>query len=224
MRTTIRDQLSSVVQDLITTLAENRVLQAEDIAKRDELFYSKSSSFSIKLSSLARQGIGLISQDPGIAFDVEYAIIAQALDIVGDSPVADQYWQEAVKTSPSDYYRIVNKRGYADFLIRQGRHQAGRKQYQEALEIWDNSSDFQKFTNGYTYQMWFYSEVWNLPAPHGRAEDCYRNAKSIYESISSAPAKSSALKALETIYSKSPLGFATGMAGNNLPPPPPASN
>jgi tetratricopeptide (TPR) repeat protein len=128
---------------------------------------------------------------------VEYSLVAQALDIVGDIPEADRYWQDAVGASPSDYYRIVNKRGYADFLFRQGRHQAGRKQYEEAASILDNDSDFNKWTNGYTYQMWFNSEVWNIPAPHGRADECFRDAKSLYESISSAGTKANCLQSLE---------------------------
>ncbi len=214
MRTTVRDQLASIVQELITTLAENRILQSEDIAKRDALFYSKGSSFSLKLSSLARQASALIAQDRNIVFDVEFAVIAQALDVVGDIHEADRDWQAAVAVSSSDYYKIVNKRGYADFLFRQGRHQAGRKQYEEALTILDNNSDFNKWTNGYTYQMWFTSEVWNIPAPHGRAADCYRDAMGLYESISSAIAKANCMQGLA----------AARLASPSAPAPPTPSN
>lgn len=186
MRTTLRDQLSDIAQELIKTMAENSVLQSEPVDRRDSQFFAKSSSFSLKLSSLARQANALMEQDRTLAFDVEHSVLAQALDVVGDSPAADQNWQAAVQASPSPYYRIINKRGYADFLFRQGRHEAGRNEYEEALSLWENSSDFKKATNGYTYQMWFVSEAWNLPAPHGRAEDCYRNALALLESISSS--------------------------------------
>jgi tetratricopeptide (TPR) repeat protein len=208
MRTTIRDQLSSIVQELITTLVENRILQSEEVAKRDALFYGKSSAFSLKLSSLARQASALVAEEPNIVFDVEFAVIAQALDVVGDIPEADRNWQAAVAASPSDYYKIVNKRGYADFLFRQGRHQPGRKQYEESLGILDNNSDFNKWTNGYSYQMWFVSEVMNIPAPHGRAEDCYKNAVGLYELISSPIAKANCLRSLEAAR----LGFASPAA------------
>jgi tetratricopeptide (TPR) repeat protein len=214
MRTTVRDQLSSIVQELITTLAENRILQTEVLAKRDALFYSKTSSFSLKLSSLARQASALIEQDRDIVFDIEFAVLAQALDVVGDIPEADRYWQAAVAVSRSDYYKIVNKRGYADFVFRYGRHQPGRKEYEEALTILDNDSDFNKWTNGYTYQMWFTSEVWNIPAPHGRAEECYRDAKGLYESISSPVVKANCIQALE----------AARLASPSAPAPPTPSN
>jgi tetratricopeptide (TPR) repeat protein len=215
LTTSLRDQLSSIVQELISTISENRVLQNEHITKRDALFYSKASSFSLKLSSLARQASALMTQDREIVFDVEFAVVAQALDIVGDYPEADRYWQAAMATSPSDYYKIVNKRGYADFLFRQGHHQAGRKQYEEALGILDNSSsDFNKYTNGYTYQMWYGSEMWNIPAPHGRANECYGDAKGLYESISSAAIKANCLQGLE----------ATRLAYAGAPIPPTPSN
>lgn len=214
MRTGIREQLSSIVQELITTLAENSVLQSEPMNNRDVLFYSKSSSFSHKLSSLARQASALIELEPTIAFDVELSAVAQALNIVGDIPQADKFFQQAIKASPSDFYKIINLRMYADFLFRQGKHQPGRKIFEDALGIFDNDSDFNKATNGYTYQMWFVSEVWNIPSPHGQAEECYKNARGLIESISATTYRVNFLQSLESARKASPLMTAQQVASS----------
>jgi len=198
IRTTIREQFSRIVQELITTLADNSVLQSEPLNERDGLFYSKSSSFSHKLSSLARQASALIALEPMIAFDVELSAVAQALNIVGDMPQADNFFQQAIKASPSDFYKIINLRMYAEFLFQQGKHQQGRKVFEDALGIFDNNSDFNKAANGYTYQVWFISEVWNIPSPHGQAEECYKNARGLMESISSSTYRMNLLQSLET--------------------------
>lgn len=220
LRTTIRDQLASIVQEIITTLAENRLLQSEDVAKRDALFYSKSSAFSFKLSSLARQAAALIEYDEEIGFDVEFAAIAQAFDVVSDIPRAEGFWQNAVGASPSDYYRIINRRGYADFLFRQGRHSDGRTQYEEALAILDNDSDFNKWTNGYTYQMWFISEFWNIPLAHSRSEECFREAQRLYLLIDSALIKANSMQSLLAAQFALPSAEAPLPASNMTVPRP----
>ena len=133
---------------------------------------------------------------------MEYAVVAQAFMVVGDTPEADQHWRRAVASSPTPYYTLINKRAYADFLFRQGMHEQGRKLFAEALSILPNDSDFNKGSNGYTYQMWFVSEVCNIPSPHGKAEECHRQAQGLYESISAADYRRNCLNGLEAARAK----------------------
>ncbi len=217
MRTTIRDQLANVVQEIITTLAENSVLQSEPIQKRDNSFYAKGSSYSHKLSSLARQATALIeSVSDNIAFDVELSAVAQALDTVGDIFQADKYFERAIDVSPNDYYRIINMRLHAGFLFRQGKHQKGRKIFEDALAIFDDTSDFNKATNGYTYQFWFVTEVWAIPSPYGEAENCYKKAKGLYESISASSFRANCLQGLEAAFVTSPLAASSPAVQSSL--------
>ena len=114
--------------------------------------------------------------------DVDYVAIAQGLTLVGDNVLADTYMQNAISKSPSNFYRIINLRGYADFLFRQGRHEFAREKYQEAVKIFDNDTDFNKATNGYTYQMWMNSEFYS--GFSSESESHYQRALGIYNSIS----------------------------------------
>ena len=143
--------------------------------------------------ALARQAGHLIELTREIVFDIEFSVLAQAMELVGDIPEAERYWKEAVKSSPTDYYRIINTRAYGAFLVRQGEQERGRRLSKEALEIWGNTTDFSKFVNDSTYQLWGQTESGNSP---GQAQECFRNASETYETISLASMKSEAFRRL----------------------------
>jgi tetratricopeptide (TPR) repeat protein len=196
-RNTIHDQLGELTQELINVIAENSIIWSQEPSKRDALFYSKTSNISYKLSALARQAVYLMNQDSMLVSDLQYSIVANALSIVGDFPLAESLWKKAIDESPNEYYKIINKRSFANFQFNQGRHEAGRKQYEEALQIWDNSTDFNKFTNGYSYQMWLVSEISSFSAANNESEIYYKRAKSLFESISNVAMRNHALSGLE---------------------------
>ncbi len=108
---------------------------------------------------------------------------------------SDTFWQRAIKAAPSDFYRIINTRGYADFLFRQGRHEQGRRSYQQALDILNNDTDFNKSVNGYTYQMWMVSEA--AHRFNEEAETYYTRAKRLLDSVSHPVMKQNDLNRLE---------------------------
>ena len=213
MRTTVRDQLSGVVQELNKVLFENQELQTTLPMQQDSRFFRRSASIQESLATLCRQATALIELAPEIVFDIEFSVLARATEVVGDFPEAERYWKEAVKSSPTDYYRIINTRGYGAFSLRQGEHERGRRLFEEALSIWGNTTDFNKFANGYTYQFWGSAEWWNSPG-HGRADECFRNAKDIYETISGDAAKAQALRNLRSTH---PEPAPTGPSGPTGP-------
>jgi tetratricopeptide (TPR) repeat protein len=206
MQTTIRDQLSGVAQDLIQALADNEELLGTPPNQQDSVFHRRNSSMQQKLAALSGQASALVNEAPEIVYDVEYSVLAQALEYVGDLPEAERCWKEAVRISRSHYYTIVFKRGYGAFLIRQGEQQRGRATFEEALAIWSNTTDFNKLTNGFTYQFWGSAEL--VASAHGRAADLFREAREIYETVSSSPLKAQLLNRLRVVQpNQMPLGL-----------------
>ncbi len=201
VRTEIREQLNEIVRELLKTQSEAAL-----------------SSKNPKLASLARQGDAIIVGSGEIATDIDCSVIADSFAMLGDLPRAAHYWQRAVDLSPSDFYRVMNKRGYAQFLFFTGQHELGRKFYREALEIYDVTTDFNKATNGFTYQMWYFSEASSLSQSFSGAEDYYRQARGLFESISSIQWKRNVLSYLEN--ARSQIASLTADPAPNPNPPP----
>ncbi len=189
-----REQLSKTVAELIDLNWENNSLWSTAPENRNTTYYQKLSSISQVAASITRQAVFLVNSYPEMVTDVDYVTIAQGLTIVGDNLLADTYNQNAIAKSPSDFYRIINLRGYADFLFRQGRHESAREKYQEAVKVFNNDTDINKATNGYTYQMWMNSEFYNgFPA---EAESHYQRALGIYNTISNQLMKTDNLNSI----------------------------
>ena len=199
---TVRDQLTSTVTELIKLNAANARLLATPPEEQNPFFFQESSTNSQIAAPITRQSVFLVEKHPNIATDVDYVAIAQGLMIVGDNELADRYMLTATEKSPSDFYKIINLRGYADFLFRQGKHESGRNAYQKSLEIFDNDTDFNKLTNAYTYQMWMVSEAWNgFPQ---EAERHYQRASNLANSISSKTRNSNVIRQIEQAHDRTP--------------------
>ncbi|HEX8456474.1 MAG TPA: hypothetical protein VF656_04055 [Pyrinomonadaceae bacterium] len=192
---TIRDQVTELIGELIAIETERRKLAFDAGANKDELYFQTMSILNQKTSSLVRQAVYLINQEPLLITDIEYGTVAQSLTSAGDLPLADEYWRRAINASPSDYYKVLNRRGYAHFLFTQGRYEAGRKQFQEAVTVLDDTTDFNKLTNGYTYQGWMVSEAG--VRQYDEAKRWYERSKATYESIANPAMKKDPLVSLE---------------------------
>ncbi|HUR82889.1 MAG TPA: tetratricopeptide repeat protein [Thermoanaerobaculia bacterium] len=197
MLRTWRDQLTKIVSEIVKVDSEISSSWLVDQNARDERHFQKMSVLTQQITSLVRQAVFLAEKDPRHVADVEYVSIARALVYSGDLGGAKEYWERAVAASPSAYYRVSNTRAYADYLFANGRHEQARAQYRAALSLLDNTTDFSRNVNVYTYQMWMVSEAGNLPAPYNAASECYRNAKGLAESITSATTRANALQLLE---------------------------
>lgn len=198
----VRDQLTATVTELIKLNAANARLYGTPLEKQDPLFFQEASTNSQMAASITRQSVFLVENHPDIVTDVDYGAIAQGLMIVGDITLADQYMRTATEKSPSEFYKIINLRGYADFLFRQAKHELGRNMYKEALEIFNNDTDFNKQTNAYTYQMWMVSEGGNgFPQ---ESETYYHRASSIAKSISLEAWRKNVIRGIEQAYASIP--------------------
>jgi tetratricopeptide (TPR) repeat protein len=177
-----RDQLSELVMELIKLNSRSSGLWSTAPKNRTVEYFQEASSNSQIAASITRHAVFLVNSYPDMVNDVDYVAIAQGLTIAGDNLLADSYMQNAIDKSPSELYRIINLRGYANFLFRQGRHELARDKYREALKIFDNNTDFNKATNGYTYQMWMGSEF-DSGFPN-ESESHYKRALGLFNSIS----------------------------------------
>lgn len=200
MQRSARSQLNGILGETIALIAEIWKLMAEDDSKKDVVYYQTWSALTQKTSTFARQAVYFVQQEPESISDVEYGVIAQSLVVAGDYQLADEFWKKAIGKSPNDFYRVVNTRSYADFLFMQGKHELGREQYQKSLRMVDNTTDFNKRVNGYTYHMWMVNEAGS--SQYDESDRCYRQAKGIYESIGSNVLKRDPLLSLEQARNK----------------------
>ena len=214
---TALDQLGVLTQKLIDVMGEKNDLSNTSPAQRDMLFWSKFYALNYKLALLARQADYLIQQELNIVSDVQYSLIGTGLAQSGDALNAEKYWQKAVESAREPYYKIINLRGYADFLFTQGQFEAGGVRYQEALNIWSSDTDFRKYTNGYTYQMWFvsYAQVLGFGS---EAQQYYERARQLFTNISGTNQRLSALNALETARQALMAGMPTPTSTGTMPP------
>lgn len=63
------------------------------------------------------------------------------------------------KDDLDNYYAILNRRTFANYLFRIGNVGGGREQYKSALNLSPITDDYSKFTTGWTYGMWGYDEL-----------------------------------------------------------------
>ena len=196
LRTTIRDQLTTVVQSLINTQAELEVVNIERDVRPSPLNSAKAGTINQKLTSLMRQACELNNLEPDVAFDVELLTVANALATSGDIPLAEHYYVEAIRKAPSGYYKTINLSVYARFLYAQSREGEGRAAYRDALSVLDASTDFNKWSNGQTLISWIYSEAQLGPAASPTPDELYQQAEALYRQIRAPGLRASALREL----------------------------
>ncbi|MDM0109969.1 hypothetical protein QTH97_34020 [Variovorax sp. J22R24] len=180
MRTAVREQLTTVVQNLIAAQAEIDIAMA---VNSDETSVATLATMNHRLTAFARQACELDKIDPTMGFDVEYIAIANALKTSGDDMQAEIYYTKAIEKSPSNYYRAINSRLSARHLFEQGRQEAGREMYAKAASLLEATTDSNKVNNAYTYQDWMHNEITSFPPSIDRAERCRTKVETLLQSI-----------------------------------------
>lgn len=196
-RRSLREQLSKTVFELIQLNAKSRLLSHVPQELRNPVYYHESHTNAHVAASLTRQAVYMVEQEPTLVTDVEYATIAQNLWISGNQLLAEEFWKKGIQASPNKYFKNINTRGYADFLFQVERQELGRKQYQQALDLLDNDTDFNKYANAYTHQLWMRSEASN--GFDENADIHYGCAKQLFQSVSHPRRKQEGLTGLEQL-------------------------
>ncbi len=123
MRTTVRQQLTDIVQHMIATQEAMNALTAGKDGPESAESLQRAGSLNHRLTSLARQATELDRLEPTVAFDVEYIAIANALWSSGNSAAAEPYFKKSIneaKRTKSPFYEAINTRLFARFLHRHG--------------------------------------------------------------------------------------------------------
>jgi hypothetical protein len=187
MRIAVRDQMTSVVQDLITTQTELNLLPP-DTASSSEA----SRALNHKLTSLARQAMELDKIEGSVAFDVELIAIANALWTNGDRVAAERFFQRAAEEAPSDFYRSVNLRMYGGFLYQNGQPDQARTVFERAASCIACAHDLDKLHCAEVQQEWLGHEI-AQPVRTAKARECYFAARQFLESISDVAMREQAM-------------------------------
>lgn len=188
----LNQQIVNHTTELISLFAENAGHLEQPLEKRNHSVYQANIQ---KITSLTRQVIFLSEQKKATLSDIQFVVIAQALNMIFDFVQADLFWNKAIQSSPNSFYKINNLRAYADFLFQQDDHEGGRQKYREALQILKNDCDFHKYTNAHTYLMWFTSEANCVSLDI--AEEYYAKAESLYNGIGKSSLRSTGIDSLQ---------------------------
>jgi tetratricopeptide (TPR) repeat protein len=144
--------------------------------------------------------------------------LADAFAWTGDREKARQYWEAAVTASKDEYYKIVNRRDYANFLFASGNVGAGREQYKIALDLSPISDDTSKYMTGYTYKMWGFNE--RAVGNELSAKDYFDRSAEAYKTISIEGMRAFAMTDLEQARQTPSATIPAPKPGE--PPPGPA--
>ncbi len=193
MQRSVRSQMNTLMLELIKTLSDDGEAPPAN-GTGQENARRQSRGRTHKAASLTRQAVYLIEQEPSIVNDVEYITVAQGLAVGGDTALADQYWNKALDSASTDFLKIVARRGYAMFLFSIGDHEVGRKQFELALTILDNSTDRNKLQNAATYMQWLEIEAENNF--YNDAYERYQRAKGLLDSTGNSGLKRSMARSL----------------------------
>jgi len=183
--------LRSLMNETINNIRTSRKYIAQH-GQKDQMVIGQ---FNYQINSLARLAVYITERIPGLVTDIEFATLADAFNWTGDRQKARQFWENAIAASKDEYYGIVNRRDYANFLFLSGNVGAGREQYKKALELSPISDDTSKYTTGYTYRMW----SWNERAAGNEltATEYYNKAAEAYTTISVEGMRAYAMADLE---------------------------
>jgi|SRR5882672_9675220 len=204
MWTSVRSQLTSIVQDLIAAQESFSELQTNTSGASDSSG-TRSIALNHKLTSLARQACELDRMAPKVAFDVELIAIANALGTSGDVESAETYHRRAIERAQNSYYQSINRSLFAGFLFERYRYEEGRDAYRQALAVLPCDTDDNKAANVMTYRSWLASEARHFPVPNKQFDSCRAAATKLIESIKSDAMRMGWLNQFDAEWPASPV-------------------
>jgi len=194
-RTTVQDiqssrqELRGLIQRLATLPKENVDIQrkyADDPASINLVagFINQENSL------LARQAAELAKKLPGdLVSGTEYYAIAIALQNSYDLSAADEFLKYSVQAAKDFNTEIAAQRSTASLQFIQGRPEAGRVEYQKALNIFSKYPGYDPFTktstNVWTELAWASSEA--SVGPLSLAYQHVENAKALVNGLPHSP-------------------------------------
>jgi len=213
----IRNQLSDTLNRIAMTYIDNAKLHHEMAAKDPAYYRQLSGMLNQQQTSLLNQAMYLADQlPPKIVTAVEMNTIALANFSAGDVILAEKYYHKAVDVSPSNYYRSLATRSYAEFLFTQRRFEEGRAQFRQAVSLISGGDNQTRYTNGYTYQSWAWNELNNAGARLA-AGQLFESAQNEFRGIDNEEVRKNSIDALSQALPS--LAQKSGMGGPPAGPP-----
>jgi tetratricopeptide (TPR) repeat protein len=211
-----RAELRALLQRLAALPRENvevGVKYAADPGSKDMI----SGFINQENTLLARNAAELANRLPAKAISAtEYYAIAVALQAAYDLTGANEFLQYAVKSNPDFNIEISCLRMMASSKFTQGRPDAGRVDYQRALDIFSKYPQYDPYTqastNVYTELSWAYSE-----AANNRFDLASQHVESAEKILAPWP-RSPGVDALKARVSQARSNISMGSPPSNLVP------
>lgn len=149
----IRKNLSDTLESVTKLNFENVKLRQNNANETPDIVEMRR-NFNSQRRILVAHADYLVTNYDRIATEIDCNILAGAYNSIGDSQKAEHYWKKSIQKSESPPIRHMNLRGYAAFLFNQGKIEAGRNKYREALLIDLADNDKNRYLLTETYLMW----------------------------------------------------------------------
>jgi tetratricopeptide (TPR) repeat protein len=157
---TQRVLLSEAIGKIIAGRSEHAKFYAEHPdADQNNAMSAVIGMYNYQINTFARLAVYIAEKIPQLVSDIEYSIIADAFGWTGDQTQALKLWEITINRSKDNYYAMLNRRTFANYLFRIGNVGGGREQYKIALSLSPPNDDYSKFTTGWIYGMWGYDEL-----------------------------------------------------------------
>ena len=191
----IRNEITNVLSQIVATALENAKLYRESNEMPTPYYQAVSSILNQRNAFLLNQAAYLTEQVPDLVTAVEYNTLAAANANSSDLFTAEKFYLQAIAGSKNLAYKSMAMRSYAGFLFPQGRLDAARETFRQAIGLLQGDNNHIHYTNGYTYQMWAINELHNAQSPE-LARQMFANAENEYRQIDNNKVSGDAIKGL----------------------------
>jgi tetratricopeptide (TPR) repeat protein len=168
---------------------------------------------------LVDQADFLASSIPSLVTTYEFTTIATASAEIGNMLHAEQNYLKAIEIAPNDMQRAQASHGYAHFLYRQSRIDAGRQQFENALGFAKGEDNYRHMTRASIYQTWGMCEIQFNRAPEP-AKRYFAKAREEVDAIDVSAMRETALANLDAAIQTASRAPRQVTPQAPVPPPP----
>lgn len=197
----IRNEIMNVLSQIVSTAIDNAKLYQENNEKATPYYQVVSSILNQRNAFLLHQAVYLTDQVPDLVTAVEYNTLAAANANAGDLLTAEKFYRTAVERSANSFYKSMALRSYGGFLFPQRRFDEARQNFRQAISLLQGDSNQIRYTNGFTYQIWSWNELFNAESPE-LAQEVFARAEKEFRSIDNDRVS---MDALAGLYAAVPL-------------------
>ena len=208
----IRNEITNVMSQIVATAMENAKLYHENSGQSTQYYQTVSSILNQRNAFLLHQAAYLTEQVPELVTAVEYNTLAAANANAGDLFTAERFYRKAIEEAGNTAYKSMALRSYAAFLFPLRRFEEGRVIFQRAISLLKSGSNHDRYTNGFTYQMWAWNELHNAESSE-RAKALFDSAANEYQGIDNDKVSNDALAGLYAALPFAPPPHAVDIQG-----------